>query len=102
MYIFMAWSSRVHGDYPGLLDKFGKYDGLVDSEMLTPEEDRLAKAMYTFLMQYCPEPTMNVIGQGLNDANGFEIWRRWVKLSEPPITPKLGCGEGAWPIATFQ
>ena len=38
-HIFMAWSSTVHGDYPGLLDKFGKYDSPVDSEMLTPEED---------------------------------------------------------------
>ena len=74
-HIFMAWSSTIHGDYPGLLDKSGKYDGPVDSEMLTPEEDPLSKAMYTFLMQYCPEPTMNVIGQGLNDVNGFgEGW----------------------------
>ncbi|CAE7561497.1 unnamed protein product [Symbiodinium natans] len=39
--------------------------------------------MYTFLIQYCPEPTMNVIGQGLRDANGFEVWRRLVLLSEP-------------------
>ena len=31
---------------------------------------------------------MNVIGQGLNDANGFELWRRLVKLSEPAYRTK--------------
>ena len=45
----MAWSSTVHGDYPGLLDKFGKYDGPVDSEILTPEEDRLSKAINVYV-----------------------------------------------------
>ena len=31
---------------------------------------------------------MNVIGQGLKDVNGFELWRRLVKLSEPAYRTK--------------
>ena len=53
----------------------------VDDAALASDESRLAKAMYTCLIQYCPE--VNVIGQGLRDANGFEVWRRLVLLSEP-------------------
>ena len=80
---FIAWSSTVHERYPELLEKHGKSKDPVDESTFTSEESRLAKAMYTFLIQYCPEPTMNVIGQGLRDANGFEVWRRLVLLSEP-------------------
>lgn len=87
-HVFVAWSSTVHGKYPELLEKYGSAKDPVDELGFTEEEDRLAKAMYTFLMQYCPEPTMNVVGQGLHDANGFEIWRRLVKLSEPAYRTK--------------
>ncbi|CAL1169149.1 unnamed protein product [Cladocopium goreaui] len=87
-HIFTAWSSTVHGKYPELLEKYGAAKDPSDEAAFTEEEDRLAKAMYTFLMQYCPEPTMNVIGQGLHDANGFEIWRRLVRLSEPSYRTK--------------
>ena len=87
-HIFTAWSSTVHGKYPELLEKYGAAKDPIDEAAFTEEEDRLAKAMYTFLMQYCPEPTMNVIGQGLHDANGFEIWRRLVRLSEPSYRTK--------------
>ena len=87
-HIFIAWSSTVHGKYPELLEKYGAAKDPIDEVAFTEEEDRLAKAMYTFLMQYCPEPTMNVIGQGLHDANGFEIWRRLVRLSEPSYRTK--------------
>ena len=82
-HVFVAWSSTVHERYPELLEKFGNSKDPVDSAALNSDESRLAKAMYTFLIQYCPEPTMNVIGQGLQDANGFEVWRRLVLLSEP-------------------
>ena len=82
-HVFIAWSSTVHERYPELLEKHGKSKDPVDESTFTSEESRLAKAMYTFLIQYCPEPTMNVIGQGLRDANGFEVWRRLVLLSEP-------------------
>ena len=81
--VFVAWSSTVHECYPELLEKFGNSKDPVDDAALTSDESRLAKAMYTFLIQYCSEPTMNVIGQGLRDANGFEVWRRLVLLSEP-------------------
>ena len=70
------------------MEKYGAAKDPIDEVAFTEEEDRLAKAMYTFLMQYCPEPTMNVIGQGLHDANGFEIWRRLVRLSEPSYRTK--------------
>ncbi|CAE7335487.1 unnamed protein product, partial [Symbiodinium pilosum] len=82
-HVFVAWSSTVHERYPELLERFGSSKDPVDETAFTSEESRLAKAMYTFLIQYCPEPTMNVIGQGLRDANGFEVWRRLVLLSEP-------------------
>ena len=82
-HVFVAWSSTVHERYPELLERFGSSKDPVDKTAFTSEESRLAKAMYTFLIQYCPEPTMNVIGQGLRDANGFEVWRRLVLLSEP-------------------
>lgn len=32
--------------------------------------------MYTFLAQYCPEPTMNVVGQALHTAKGFGLMFR--------------------------
>ena len=51
---------------PELLEKYGAAKDPIDEVAFTEEEDRLAKAMYTFLMQYCPELTMNVIGQGLH------------------------------------
>lgn len=82
-HIYVAWSSTVHARFPELLEKFGSAKDPVDELTLSPEDDRLAKALHTFLMQYCPEPTMNVIGQGMHDANGFEVWRRLVQLSEP-------------------
>ena len=63
-------------------------DKPLDDEMNSPEEDQLSKALYTFLIQYCPEPTMNVIGQGLQGTNGFEVWRRLCKLSEPSYGTK--------------
>ena len=87
-HIFTAWSSTVHGKYPELLEKYGAAKDPLDEAAFTEEDERLAKAMYTFLMQYCPEPTLNVIGQGLHDANGFEIWRRLVRLSEPSYRTK--------------
>ena len=31
---------------------------------------------------------MNVVGQGLHTANGFEVWRRLVRLSEPSYRTK--------------
>ena len=40
----------------------------MDEAMFTPE------AMYTFLMQYCPEATMNVIGQGLHSSGGYSAF----------------------------
>ena len=82
-HVFMAWSSTVHERYPELLEKHGASKNPIDEAKFSLEESRLSKAMYTFLIQYCPEPTMNVIGQGLRDANGFEVWRRLVLLSEP-------------------
>ena len=87
-HVFMAWSSTVHPKFPELLEKFGSDKDPIDEQMMTPEEDLLAKAMYTFLIQYCPEPTMNVVGQGLHTANGFEVWRRLVKLTEPAYRTK--------------
>ena len=86
--MFVAWSSTVHPKYPEMLEKFGERKDPLDDAMQTPEEDLLAKAMCTFLVQYCPEPTMNVVGQGLHTANGFEVWRRLVKLSEPSYRTK--------------
>ena len=83
-HVFVAWSSTVRERYPELLERFGSSKDPVDETAFASEESRLSKAMYTFLIQYCPEPTMNVIGQGLRDANGFEVWRRLVLLSEPP------------------
>lgn len=68
-HVFVAWSSTVHRR---LLERYGKSKDPVHETSFNTEEDLLSKAMYTFLMQYCPEPTMNVIGQGLPDANGFE------------------------------
>ena len=87
-HVFVAWSSTVHHRFPELLERYGKSKDPVDETSFTTEEDLLSKAMYTFLMQYCPEPTMNVIGQGLPDANGFEVWRRLVTLSEPSYRTK--------------
>ena len=87
-HVFVAWSSTVHPKYPEMLEKFGESKDPLDDAMQTPEEDLLAKAMYTFLVQYCPEPTMNVVGQGLHTANGFEVWRRLVRLSEPSYRTK--------------
>ena len=87
-HIFMAWTSTVHKDFPRLLDKAGREDKPLDMEVYRPEEERLSKAMYTFLIQYCPKPTMNVFGQGFTDENGFEIWRRLMKLSEPACRTK--------------
>ena len=87
-HVFTAWSSTVHPKFPELLEKFGTEKGPIDEQMMTPEEDLLAKAMYTFLIQYCPEPTMNVVGRGLHTANGFEVWRRLVKLTEPAYRTK--------------
>ena len=87
-HVFTAWSSTVHPKFPELLEKFGNEKDPIDDQMMTPEEDLLAKAMYTFLIQYCPEPTMNVVGQGLHTANGFEVWRRLVKLTEPAYRTK--------------
>ena len=87
-HVFTAWSSTVHADYPALLDKYGASKEPVDDALFSPEEDQLSKAMYTFLIQYCPEPTMGVVGQGLHNANGFEVWRRLVQLSEPAYRTK--------------
>lgn len=70
-HVFIAWSSTVHERYPELLEKHGKSKDPVDESTFTSEESRLAKAMYTFLIQHCP-------GQGLRDANGFKFWRRLV------------------------
>ena len=39
-----------------LLEKSRVSDKPLDDEMNTPEEDQLSKALYTFLIQYCPEP----------------------------------------------
>ena len=87
-HVFTAWSSTVHARYPSLLEKFGASKDPVDDAVFTDEEDQLSKAMYTFLIQYCPEPTMGVVGQGLPNANGFEVWRRLVQLSEPAYRTK--------------
>ena len=81
-------TSTVHSSFPELLEKSRVSDKPLDDEMNTPEEDQLSKALYTFLIQYCPEPTMNVIGQGLQGTNGFEVWRRLCKLSEPSYRTK--------------
>ena len=87
-HVFVAWTSTVHSSFPELLEKSRVSDKPLDDEMNTPEEDQLSKALYTFLIQYCPEPTMNVIGQGLQGTNGFEVWRRLCKLSEPSYRTK--------------
>lgn len=87
-HVFVAWASTVHPKFPELLERFGNEKDPIDDLMMTTEEDLLAKAMYTFLIQYCPEPTMNVVGLGLHTANGFEVWRRLVKLSEPAYRTK--------------
>ena len=87
-HVFVAWTSTVHPNFPELLEKSRVSDKPLDDEMNTPEEDQLSKALYTFLIQYCPEPTMNVIGQGLQGTNGFEVWRRLCKLSEPSYRTK--------------
>ena len=82
-HVFVAWTATVHPNLPEMLEKSRVSDKPLDDEMNTPEEDQLSKALYTFLIQYCPEPTMNVIGHGLQGTNGFEVWRRLCKLSEP-------------------
>ena len=82
-HVFTAWCSTVHPRYPELLSKHGSSKDPVDGSAFSEEETRLSRAMYTFLMQYCPEPTMNVVGQGFGDENGFEVWRRLTVLSEP-------------------
>ena len=88
-HVFVAWSSTVHPKFPDLsLEKYGKQKDVIDELHLDAKEDRLSKAN-TFLTQYCPEPTMGVIGQGLHDSNGFEVWRRLVKLSEPWYRTKV-------------
>ena len=44
-HVFTAWSSTVHPKFPDLLEKFGNEKDPIDDQMMTPEEDFLAKAM---------------------------------------------------------
>ena len=84
----MAWLSTVHASFPDLLDRFGSGKTPVEETELSDDEIQLSQALYTFLVQYCPESTMNVIGQGTTGTNGFEVWRRLVKMSEPSYRTK--------------
>ena len=84
----MAWLSTVHASFPDLLGRFGSGKTPVEETELSDDEIQLSQALYTFLVQYCPESTMNVIGQGTTGTNGFEVWRRLVKMSEPSYRTK--------------
>ena len=53
-HVFTAWCSTVHPRYPELLSKHGSSKDPVDGSAFDEEETRLSRAMYTFLMQYCP------------------------------------------------
>ena len=46
-HIFTAWTSRVHKDFPKMLDKAAREDKPLDMEVYTPELECLSKAMYT-------------------------------------------------------
>ena len=80
--VFIAWSSTVHAEHPSPLEKYGATKDPMDLWMMLclPMRRKLSKAASS--SSIAPGRPC-VVGQGLPNSNGFEMWRRLVQLMEP-------------------
>ena len=78
----MPWLGTVHREYPQLIRTAGDSADPLETDDYIDEVIQLSHGLYTVLVGYCPSTTMSTVGQGIQDSNGFELWRRLVKQFE--------------------
>ena len=81
-HVFLPWLGTVHREYPSLIKTAGDSADPLESDDYTDEVKQLSHGPYTISVGYCSAATMSTVGQGGQESNGFEVWRRLVKQFE--------------------